>query len=150
MKEMPKTSPKARWVCLRFLLSTALVLAAVHRGVQAQTTSDSYRGSAVQQKATPGVLPLSLDDAVQMGLKNNLGAILQNTNVKSEAGSKLQQLQALLPTLTGTAQASVAQVNLQAEGLRIPGFPAVIGPFGYTDFRATLNQTLLNVSSLQS
>jgi outer membrane protein TolC len=79
-----------------------------------------------------------------------LGAILQNTNVKSEGGSKLQQLQALLPTVTGTAEAAVSQVNLQAEGLKIPGFPAVIGPFGYTDFRLTLNQTLLNVSSLQS
>jgi outer membrane protein TolC len=149
MKEMQKTLPKARLGCLRFLVFGALVAAGVHCGAQAQM-SDSYRGSAVQQKATPGELPLSLDDAMQMGLKNNLGAILQNTNVQSEGGSKLQQLQALLPTVTGTAQASVAQVNLQAEGLRIPGFPAVIGPFGYTDFRATLNQTLLNVSSLQN
>ncbi|MHB1796102.1 MAG: TolC family protein, partial [Acidobacteriaceae bacterium] len=55
-----------------------------------------------------------------------------------------------LPTITGAAQDSVSQVNLQAEGLRIPGFPAVIGPFGYTDFRATLNQSVLNVSSLQN
>jgi outer membrane protein TolC len=149
MKEMQKTPSKARLGCLRFLVFGALVAGVVHCGAQAQM-SDSYRGSAVQQKATRGELPLSLDDAMQMGLKNNLGAILQNTNVQSEGGSKLQQLQALLPTVTGTAQASVAQVNLQAEGLRIPGFPAVIGPFGYTDFRATLNQTLLNVSSLQN
>jgi outer membrane protein TolC len=149
MKEMSKILLKPRCGCLRFLVFTALVLGLVHRDAQAQI-SDSYRGSAVQQKATPGELPLSLDDAMQLGLKNNLGAILQNTNVKSEGGSKLQQLQALLPTVTGTAQAAVSQVNLQAEGLKIPGFPAVIGPFGYTDFRATLNQTLLNVSSLQS
>src|SRR5665213_3353644 len=146
MKEMQKTLPKARLGCLRFLVFTTLVAGVAHSGAQVQM-SDSYRGSAVQQKATPGELPLSLDDAMQMGLKNNLGAILQNTNVQSEGGSKLQQLQALLPTVTGTAQASVAQVNLQAEGLRIPGFPAVIGPFGYTDFRATLNQAVLNVSS---
>jgi outer membrane protein TolC len=149
MKEMQKTLPKARLGCLRFLVLTTLVAGVAHSGAQVQM-SDSYRGSAVQQKATPGELPLSLDDAMQMGLKNNLGAILQNTNVQSEGGSKLQQLQALLPTVTGTAQAAVSQVNLQAEGLRIPGFPAVIGPFGYTDFRATLNQTLLNVSSLQN
>ena len=115
-----------------------------------QASASSYQGSVVQQKATPGVLPLSLEGAIGMGLKNNLGAILQNTGVKTAGGEKLQQLQALLPTITGTAQASVAQVNLQAEGLRIPGFPAVIGPFGYTDFRATLNQAVLNVSSLQN
>ena len=149
MKEMPESFSKVRCGCLRFLFFAALAVGVAHPRAQAQT-SDSYRGSAVQQKATPGVLPLSLDDAIRLGLKNNLGAILQNTNVKSEGGAKLQQLQALLPTLNGTAQAAVSQVNLQAEGLRIPGFPAVIGPFGYTDFRVTLNQTLLNVSSLQN
>lgn len=108
-----------------------------------------YQGSVVQQRTTKQALPLSLDDAIRMGLKNNLGTILQNINLKSVGGQKLQELQALLPTVTGTAQDSVAQVNLQAEGLRIPGFPAVIGPFGYTDFRAELNQSVLNVSSLQ-
>jgi outer membrane protein TolC len=96
------------------------------------------------------VLPLSIDDAMRMGLKNNLGAILAGTNVESVGGEKLQQLQALLPTFTGTVQDSVEQVNLQAEGLRIPGFPVIIGPFGFTDFRGTLNQSLLNVSSIQN
>ncbi len=116
-----------------------------------QTSSaNSYHGSVVERKATPGVMPLSLDDAIRMGLKNNLGAILQNTGVQSAGGAKLQELQALLPTVTGTVQDSVAQVNLQAEGLRIPGFPAVIGPYGYTDFRARLDQSVLNVSSLQN
>jgi len=52
--------------------------------------------------------------------------------------------------VTGTAQDSVAQVNLQAEGLRIPGFPAIIGPYGYTDFRLRLNQSVLDVSSIQN
>ena len=150
MKEMPKTFFKVCRGSLRFLFFAATIVVVAIPRAQAQATSDSYKGSAVQQKATAGVLPLSLDDAMQMGMKNNLGAILQNTNVKSEGGAKLQQLQALLPNLTGTAEAAVSQVNLQAEGLRIPGFPVIIGPFGYTDFRATLNQTLLNVSSLQS
>jgi len=33
--------------------------------------------------------------------------------------------------------------------LRIPGFPTIIGPFGYQDFRATLNWSLVNVASLR-
>ncbi len=135
---------------LQFLAILAIAAGIGQRWARAQASASSYQGSVVQQKATPGVLPLSLEGAIGMGLKNNLGAILQNTGVKTAGGEKLQQLQALLPTITGTAQASVAQVNLQAEGLRIPGFPAVIGPFGYTDFRATLNQAVLNVSSLQN
>src|SRR5665213_2823399 len=136
--------------CLQFLTILAMAGGAQHL-VQAQTsTPSSYQGSVVQQKATGETLPMSMNDAIQMGLKNNLGAILQNTDAKAAGGEKLQQLQSLLPTITGTAQASVSQVNLQAEGLRIPGFPSVIGPFGYTDFRASLNQAVLNVSSLQN
>lgn len=115
----------------------------------AQTSGNSYQGSVVQQKATPGVLPLSLQGAIERGLKNNLGSILQSASAQSAGGQKLQALQALLPTVTGTAQDSVAQVNLQAEGLRFAGFPAVIGPYGYTDFRVRLNQSVLNVSSIQ-
>lgn len=136
---------------LRFLAILTIAAGVGQHWAQAQApSSNSYQGSVVQQKTTPGELPLSLDGAIQMGLKNNLGAILENTGVKTAGGEKLQQLQALLPTITGTAQDSVSQVNLQAEGLRIPGFPAVIGPFGYTDFRATLNQAVVNVSSLQN
>jgi outer membrane protein TolC len=149
MKEMQKSLHKARCKCLRFSAIIAIAAGVLQSGARAQI-SNSYQGSVVQQKSTLGELPLSLDEAIQMGLKSNLGAILQNTNVKTVGGQKLQQLQALLPTVKGTAQDSVSQVNLQAEGFRIPGFPAVIGPFGYTDFRATLNQAVLDVSSLQN
>jgi outer membrane protein TolC len=38
---------------------------------------------------------------------------------------------------------------LPAEGLSIPGFPTIIGPFGYTDLRATLSWSLVNVNSLR-
>lgn len=110
----------------------------------------AVQGSVVQGKANGQVLALSMDEAIRMGLHNNLAGILQSANVESAGGQHLQQLQSLLPKVTGTAQETVAQVNLQAEGLRVPGFPAVIGPYGYSDFRATLNQTLLSVSSIQS
>ncbi len=108
------------------------------------------QGSVVQGRATGQVLPLSMDEAIRMGLHNNLAGIAQSADVETAGGQHLQQLQSLLPTITGTAQEAVSQVNLQAEGLRVPGFPAVIGPFGYSDFRATLKQTLLSVSSIQN
>lgn len=133
----------------RHSLLLVVLVALATRLVHAQASQNSYQGSVVQQKATNAVLPLSLDDAIRMGLKNNLGSILQNTDIQSSGGQKLQNLQTLLPTVTGTAQDAVAQVNLQAEGLRIPGFPAVIGPYGYTDFRARLEQSVLDVSSIQ-
>jgi outer membrane protein TolC len=117
---------------------------------QPQINSTTYQGSQTTIKATDGVLDLSLDDAITQGLKFNLGLILTSQSQQSARGSQLQQLQSLLPTVTADLKESVQQTNLQALGLRGSGFPAIIGPYGYTDLRANLNWSLLNISSLQN
>jgi outer membrane protein TolC len=101
-------------------------------------------------KLTPGVLPLSLSDAIQRGLRLNLGLILTTQNTQSARGAKLEQLQSLLPTASATVKAAVQETDLQAEGLRIPGFPAIIGPYGYSDIRGSLSWSLLNLTSLEN
>jgi outer membrane protein TolC len=55
-----------------------------------------------------------------------------------------------MPSVDFNAQESLAHVDLPAQGLRIPGFPKIIGPFGYTDLRASLSWSLVNVSSLRN
>ena len=85
-----------------------------------------------------------------MGLQYNLGLVLSGVNAGSAGAQRLQQLQALLPTVSAYAKESDQQVNLRAEGLNIPGFPAVIGPYAYTDIRGTVQWSLLNVSSLRN
>ena len=42
------------------------------------------------------------------------------------------------------------QADLPAEGLRIPGFPTIIGPFGFTDVRASLTWSLVDIHSLRN
>jgi len=116
----------------------------------AQVNSNTYQGSIVKQAPVPGVLALSLDQAVHMGLQYNLGLVLSGTNSGSARAQQLQQLQALLPTVTGTAKESVQQINLKAEGLSIPGFPTIIGPFAYSDIRGSVQGSLLNLSSLDN
>jgi outer membrane protein TolC len=110
----------------------------------------SYKGSIVRDKATAGVLDLTLDDAIQRGLKNNLGLVLQSSSEKGANGQRLQQLQSLLPTVTGAASIEVEQVNLAAYGLKFPGLNPIIGPFQVVDFRAYLTQNLVNVQSLEN
>jgi outer membrane protein TolC len=112
--------------------------------------SSTYQGSVSDGKVTPGVLPLSLDDTIRRGLKCNLGMILTSQNTQSARGARLEQLQSLLPTVSGTVKAAVQETDLQAQGLRIPGFPAIIGPYGYSDIRGSLSWSLLNLSSLQN
>jgi len=109
----------------------------------------SFHGSLVSGTATAEVLPLSLDDAIQRGLKNNLGLILQTSSEKNANGERLEQLQRLLPTITGSASIEVEQVNLAAYGLKFPGVNPIIGPFQVVDFRAYLTQNLVNLQELQ-
>lgn len=115
-----------------------------------QSGDASFKGSIVSGKATDGVLDLTLDDAIQRGLKNNLGLILQSSSEKSASGQRLQQLQNLLPTITGAASIEVQQVNLAAYGLKFPGLNPIVGPFQVVDFRAYLTQNLVNIQSLEN
>jgi outer membrane protein TolC len=116
----------------------------------AQPTQDSFKGSIVSGKATDGVLELSLNEAVQRGLRQNLGLILQTSSQKNSNGQRLEELQALLPTVTAQASIEVQQINLAAFGLKFPGLAPIIGPFQVVDFRAYLTQNLVNVSALQN
>jgi hypothetical protein len=42
------------------------------------------------------------------------------------------------------------QVDLPAQGCAFPGFPKIIGPFGFTDLRASLSWSLVDVASLRN
>ena len=112
-------------------------------------TAQSYQGSITAGEATGQTIDLTLDEAIQRGLKNNLGVILSGTQTASTRGQRLSQLQSLLPSVDASIKDTVSEADLAAEGLRIPGFPTIIGPFGYQDFRATLNWSLVNVASLR-
>ncbi len=118
--------------------------------IQPQINSSTYQGSETNEKATDGVLDLTLDDAIARGLKHNLGLILTSQSTQSSRGSELDQLQSLLPTVTGSLKEAVSQTDLQALGLRGQGFPAIIGPYGYTDLRGSLSWSLVDISSLRN
>lgn len=113
-------------------------------------SAQSFQGSVASGQVSAQPIDLSLDDAMQRGLRNNLGMILSGTQTAAARGQRLSQLQSLLPEVDFTAKEAVNQVDLAAEGLRIPGFPTLIGPFGFTDLRATLNWSLVDVSSLRN
>ena len=119
-------------------------------GQSSGPTAQSYQGSVASGEVSAQPIDLSLDDAIQRGLKNNLGVILNGTQVAGARGQRLSELQRLLPEVDFKAQESVNQVDLAAEGLRIPGFPTIIGPFGYTDLRASLTWSLVDVTSLRN
>ena len=109
--------------------------------------SSSFSGS-VPAKLVPGVLPLSLQEAIDRGLKQNLGLLLSNTDVRSARGQRWEQLSALLPHATLSPYVEVSKINLGELGLTsLPGaaaLPASVGPFSYFDSRATVTQSVFD------
>jgi outer membrane protein TolC len=107
-----------------------------------------YSGSVAQGTAKPEVVSLTFQDAIELGLKNNLGVLLQSYNTIAARGQKWKELSALLPNVTAAVSVNAVQDNLAARGLRFPGFPTVVGPYGFTDARVYLSQSILNLKAL--
>lgn len=116
----------------------------------ASPTQNSFQGSLIAGRNTGTNLDLTLDDAMQRGLRQNLGAILEGSAAQAANGQRLELLQQLLPTVTAGSSISVEQINLAAEGFKFKGIKPIIGPFQVVDFRAYLTQNVVNISALQS
>ena len=157
-----RKSPFETRLALVPLAFSAFALAASARPAEAQlslgsqqsapapVSSSSYQGSVSSEKATADTLSLTLDEAVQRGLKTNLGLLLTNTQAANARGQRLQDLQALLPSIDFNAKQAFVQSDLAAQGLKIPGFPTIIGPFGYQDVRANLTWKVVDLNSLKT
>ncbi len=106
-----------------------MVCAAVSIGAQAPnptSAANPFFGSVTARPVTGEPLKLSLDDAIGLGLKNNLGLRQAEIGESSLQGQKKQALQHFLPTLTLTGSNGVYQHNLAALGFG----PGTIAKFG--------------------
>jgi len=108
-----------------------------------------FTGSVPEGKASATVLQLSFKEAIDRGLRNNLGVLLQSDSALSARGRKWTELSNLLPNLTTSTSENVVQENLAALGIRSPAFPTIVGPFGYFDTRVFLTQSVFNWRDLQ-
>ena len=80
------------------------------------SASNPYYGSVTAQPVSEELLKLSLDEAVRLGLANNLGLKEAENGEKSIRGQKNEALQEFLPTITLTGGTGVFQHNLAALG----------------------------------
>ncbi|HTU32736.1 MAG TPA: TolC family protein [Candidatus Acidoferrum sp.] len=121
---------------------------------QAPSSQTSPYNGSVPSEPVPGVLNLSLQDAIDRGLKTNLGALLASSDVQTAQGQRWQQLSALLPHVSAAPYFDVSQVNLKEFGFSFsfPGvaLPSVVGPFSYFDARASVTQNLFNWGAIQN
>jgi outer membrane protein TolC len=112
-----------------------------------------FTGSEPEGTATPGVLQLSFQEAIDRGLRNNLGLLLSGDQTITARGERWKELSNLLPNLQARLQEDVQTESLTALGLKSNVFPfpvpRVIGPFNYFDARASLSQSLFNFHDLE-
>ncbi|MBS1799677.1 MAG: TolC family protein [Acidobacteria bacterium] len=110
-------------------------------------------GGVTVERATPGALPLSIDEAINRGLKHNLSIELSVQNQKLVHGQVLTVKNNLMPSMTATARTSTQETNLAAMGfkpqnIKIPGFTGTFPEIVKVDVTAAqlnLNQQLFNV-----
>lgn len=121
----------------------------VQVSIPPSVVQNGFTGSVPQGKATSEVLSISFLDAIDRGLKQNLGLLLSSDNTLTARGAKWKELSNLLPNLDAKAQETAQQTSTAALGFHIPGIPRVIGPFNYIDTRVFLNQSVFNWNYIQ-
>ena len=108
-----------------------------------------YLGS-VPAKATNGTVEISLQDAIDRGLRYNLGLVESNLASADVRASRLRALSALLPQVSAHGQQAFEDISFKEIGLKlppIPGLPSLpptSGAFGYEDARIGVAQSLYN------
>jgi outer membrane protein TolC len=108
-----------------------------------------FLGGQVTEKPVPGTVNLSLLDAIDRGLKHNLGLLLTQHNQAGAAGSERVARADLLPNITTRTAETIQQNNLAAFGFPLPaGTNPVVGPFSVFDARAYLTQPILDLKAL--
>ncbi len=85
-------------------------------------------GGAAIEQAQAGALPLSLDDAISLGLERNVRLKYDRANQRAVKGYNLGVVAAITPNLKFDAQSSAQEINLAAMGFK----PALFAKFAST------------------
>jgi outer membrane protein TolC len=133
----------------------------------AQTANQSsaqspYYGSVTMVKPTDGVKPLTIDEAIGMGIEHNLALTEAREQEQSAKAQSLMSLQSLLPTVTAQADSGAHQIDLAALGfsgsllgriaplfpdLNFSSFPSVV-KVNVTDAMVNYSQTLFSLANI--
>jgi outer membrane protein TolC len=122
---------------------------------------NSFLGSAPEGSPTADVLQIDFKDAIDRGLRNNLGLLLASDQTQTARGERWKELSELLPNLSAHVIENAQTQSLAALGfnkllplLTPPGsnpraFPPVVPAYNYFDARASLSQSLFNFRNLE-
>ncbi len=138
---------------LRFSIATPRPInpaeSTTNPSAQATQLQNPYLGS-VPSKATGTTIQLSLQGAIERGLRYNLGVVESNQGAADVRAARLRALAALLPQLEARGRQGFDNISYKEIGLKLPpipglaGLPPTTGGFGYQDARIGFTQSLYN------
>ncbi len=109
-----------------------------------------FLGGVPAGSPEPGVLRLTLQDAVERGLRQNLGAILGEQDLRAATAGKELARGGLLPSFSAGLTGIRQVINLAAYGFPAPpGQSSLVGPFNVIDARAYLVQPILDMAAIR-
>ena len=112
--------------------------------MQQSALQNPFFGGAPEGPAQPGVMPLSIADAINRALKYNMGILVSGQATQQARGARIRALSRLLPQVSAGASEASTQINLKAYGFPgLAGQPPILGPFGIFDARGYLDQPIL-------
>jgi outer membrane protein TolC len=115
-------------------------------------SQNPFLGGTPAGRPTPGILDLSLADALDRALKYNLGLILNEQGSAQVRAARVRALSQLLPNVNAHITESAEQTNLVALGTPpslFHGVSPVVGPFYVLDARPSVVEEL-SVRSLRA
>jgi outer membrane protein TolC len=109
-----------------------------------------FNGSVPQGRVNPNEIQLTLEDALSLGLRFNLGAISQAQAVLQAKGQRLAARSGLLPNVNAAVSEEFEKLNLRTQGVESSTFP-VTAEFNFFDARAArLNQTIFDLVKIEN
>ena len=107
-------------------------------------------GAPVLSAAPAAMGTLSLAQAIELAIQNNLSTKLAQAATEEARGQALTLAAGLLPRITGSIQQTrVFKVNLQSQGFPANGpFDPLLGPYNSFDARFQIVQKLLDMNAL--
>jgi len=116
-----------------------------------------YQGSASAGPPSDQPVSLTLDQALKMGLRYNLGGITAEESSERANGARIVSRSTLYPDISGGLRENVQQIDLASYGFKFSfppslgiHFPNIVGPFNFFDLRGYVTQRVADFNAIRS
>src|SRR5437764_2587244 len=115
------------------------------QSIQLPPQLQQFSGSGSVDQLVPGVIKLSVLDAIDRGLKHNLGLLLSQAQTGAARAQHWRSLSLLLPNASFRSTETIQRINLAAFGIPFTvNGQTTVGPFSVFDARPSVTQRLLD------